>query len=234
MAERSLAEETHRNKCANRAADILIELARVPAMRQKQFRDEMCKLVLREHKAIVVRRGKRSRAFIRLEQNIRAAYIAVQHITKEERAYLDATTDKWAEGALPPDEFFRAALFLMARSCAAMSGKSPYMIARGGRGRRRGDIKDYPFKLFICSLARWVLRSGGRLSLDVKNQSGSWIKALDLLRPQLPNGFIPGALPLTSIERYIAEAKEDYAQHPVWDDWHPFEDVSNNGSEALP
>lgn len=203
--EEILKEEKHRDECANHAADALIELARVSPAAQKRFRDGIYKLVSKTHNDCAFRNGKLSGAFVELERNIRAARVATFKLTKRERVYLDH--------AIPTKcGFFDWAdiLSFINGVCADLTGKNPYphVRSRTGRGRRRGDVKDYPLKQFVQSLTRELRDTGGRLTLDVKGRRGTWIKALDMLRPLLPARFIPKAPPLSTIERWIREEEK--------------------------
>jgi hypothetical protein len=98
----------------------------------------------------------------------------------------------------------------MIRKCAEYTGKSPRVTAKGGRGRRKGDrTKDtYPLKNFVWRLARAIRRHGGGLTLYAKEQRGTWIDALNGLRPLFPEGFIPKAPPLSLIEEVQAKANK--------------------------
>jgi hypothetical protein len=56
------------------------------------------------------------------------------------------------------------------------------------------------------SLARFTLRllwdvraNGGRLILDKNRGTGTLLEALNLLRSHLPPGFVPNALPLSTL-----------------------------------
>ncbi len=67
---------------------------------------------------------------------------------------------------------------------------------RGGFGRNRhgGDLKIFTLRFL------WDVRSGGgHLTLDKNTRSGTLALALTLLRPHLPPGLIPPALPFSSL-----------------------------------
>src|SRR5262249_207280 len=116
-------------------------------------------------------------------------------LTKRERDHLDRVINRHRRIKRP--DGWTHVLRLMSEACSELTGKNPYPHAksRSGRGRRRGDIKDYPLNHLVRSLTNELRDCGGRLTLDVKGQRGSWIKALDMLRPLLPAGFIPKAPP---------------------------------------
>jgi len=194
--EEVLKEEKHMDACGNQAANALVELARVPFAGQKRFREKIYELVRETHNAFWSRyHHNSSKAFAELERNIRAACVASLGLTKRERDHLDRVINRHRRIKRP--DGWTHVLRLMSEACSELTGKNPYPHAksRSGRGRRRGDIKDYPLNHFVRSLTIELRDCGGRLTLDVKGQRGSWIKALDMLRPLLPAGFIPKAPP---------------------------------------
>jgi hypothetical protein len=202
-----LAEDERRWACAVRAVEALTDLGRVPSAGRERFREEVLDLMHNTFNDLAVRdygRPRRSKALVDLERSIRVARGAIKGLTKWERAYLEGRVRSQMTGWGARDVGWNDVLSAMIKPCATLTGKNPWST-RSGRGRPRGGIKDYPFSKFIRSLA-WALHfSGGRLTLDVKGQRGSWVKALDALRPLLPTGFIPVAPPLSTIEKWIRE-----------------------------
>ena len=190
------------DSCAERAAEALVDLARVPSAGREQFREEISDLVCETIQDYCVRGAKLSKAYADLERSIRAAWVATNKLTKGERDYLEHAME---ESALYL-QGWRHTLSIMVRACTRLTGKNPY--SGGARGRRKGDIKDYPLKSFVTGLAVTFMGTGGHLTLDVKGQRGTWVEALNTLRPLLPNGFIPTAPPLSTIERWIREAEK--------------------------
>jgi hypothetical protein len=202
--EEILAEERHIDECALRAVEALTDLARVPSVGRERFREEVWDLMQKTFHDLAARGPRQSRALVDLERSIRVARGAIKGLTKYERAYLEARVRSQMMRWGARDVGWNDVLSAMIEPCATLTGKNPWST-RSGRGRPRGGIKDYPFSKFIRSLA-WALHfSGGRLTLDVKGQRGSWVKALDALRPLLPPGFIPVAPPLSTIEKWIRE-----------------------------
>jgi hypothetical protein len=45
----------------------------------------------------------------------------------------------------------------------------------------------------------------GEFTLDKNRQSGTLLKALDILRPHLPKGLVPNALPVGTIQKLKTE-----------------------------
>ena len=74
---------------------------------------------------------------------------------------------------------------------------------RGTRpgGRRPGSVKDPIFQDFICDL--WISTSaaGGKLSFEKNTPRGTVFTAIKLLSPHLPKGFVPKALPASTVQK---------------------------------
>ena len=54
----------------------------------------------------------------------------------------------------------------------------------------------------LLSAARW---NYGEFTLDKNSQSGTLLKALEILRPHLPKGLVPNALPVGTIQKLKTE-----------------------------
>jgi hypothetical protein len=208
-----------RDRCAAQAAAVLRDLARVPSAGREQFREEISDLVYESIEDWCHRGAKLSKAYLDLERSIRAAYVATNKLTKGEMDYLEhAMQEQWRSMARPNSRAGRAISLMigalgwrhtlsgMVKTCTRLTGKNPY--PNGSRGRRSGDITDYPLRSFITGLAVTFMDTGGHLTLDVKGQRGTWVEALNMLRPLLPKGFIPIAPPLSTIERWIRKAEK--------------------------
>lgn len=81
------------------------------------------------------------------------------------------------------------------------TGATPRRLAAVERkpGRPRGRV--YPqLEGLVHTLMSAAEQCGGRLTLDRHNESGTLLKALDVVRQSSPPGFIPKILPLSSIE----------------------------------
>ena len=82
-----------------------------------------------------------------------------------------------------------------------------YYPKRRGRPLQYGLADPFganSFSAFVLCLLWDVKAAGGRLTLDKNSESGSFISALELLRPHLPAGFIPRVLPFSTLARLKA------------------------------
>jgi hypothetical protein len=201
------AEDERITKCAEAAAEALINFAQIPPINHVRFREEATDLAYRVSLGCLTRRGfKPSRAFLEAERGLRIAFAASKRLMEREHVSLNFYIRHQALFLIDHD--WNDALRSMVVACARLTGKSPVVTAGKGRGRRKGDIKDYPLKAFVCALVRLVRDNGGTLTLDVKGRRGTWIKALDMLRPLMPANLIPATPPLSTIEGWIREIRQ--------------------------
>jgi hypothetical protein len=70
---------------------------------------------------------------------------------------------------------------------------------------KRLGIKDQMFRELVFSLLSAATWSRGKFTLDKNCQSGTLLKALTILRPELPKGLVPKALPVGTIQRLKTE-----------------------------
>jgi hypothetical protein len=158
------------------------------------------------------------RAHDEVEEGLRRVYSAMQAIDEGWRTVLFSFYDVtllWGENRNFDDycksvELWEPIVRRMVEKCADRSGKSPHVPPRSGRrGRRkRAATKDtYRFKVFIWTIARIVKRHHGHLTLDRTKKHGTWIVALNGLRP-LFDGLIPAALPVSTIEELQASSNK--------------------------
>jgi hypothetical protein len=89
-----------------------------------------------------------------------------------------------------------------------MTGEAPGPFREPGANSRwrKHTFRDHPLHQLVESLLYLVAHYGGQLTFDAKNGgSGTLFKALTHLRPVLPSGLVPKALPLKTIERMMTE-----------------------------
>jgi hypothetical protein len=89
------------------------------------------------------------------------------------------------------------------------TGSNPFTApSKGRKGRRDGAVGHWHLQRFVERL--WVMANthGGNFYADHKRpDGGTMIKALRLLAPILPTGFIPNELPVSTIETTIKNFK---------------------------
>jgi hypothetical protein len=211
------------SNCGNRGGRLLCELAQVPDSSKDQFLNETREILFGAflgHKIIIRENTEVAGAVERFEMALRGAYSAFLLIPEEWRNLFYFSEVRPGEkmdaeicASLVRQEPWDSILLRMIEHSARYTGKRPVVAVKLGRGRRKGDAtkNTYPLRNFVWELARAVRRHGGRLTLYAKEQRGTWIDALNGLRPLFPEGFIPNALPLSM----IAEVRAKANKHPL-------------------
>jgi hypothetical protein len=72
---------------------------------------------------------------------------------------------------------------------------------RGKQGRSKGNVNDIVFQDFVFQILTYAAADGGDLKIDKNHQKGSLITALEILRPHLPKGAVPNALPFGTLQK---------------------------------
>jgi hypothetical protein len=196
------------SRCICGGGELLYDLAHVPDSSKGQFLEGMARVLYEAlvWQNIIIRKDPEAvHAIERFETALRAAYNAFLQIPEDWREVL-TTLPGPGSTKMPWDR----ALQSMLRKCSDHTGRSPIVTPQRGRGRRKGDAtKDtYPFRDFIWNVARSVRQHGGHLTLYAREQRGTWIDALNGLRPLFLEGFIPRVLPLSMIEEVQAKANK--------------------------
>jgi hypothetical protein len=73
------------------------------------------------------------------------------------------------------------------------------------RRQVRFTVKNQMLRELVFSLLRAAHDHCGEFTLDKNRESGTLVKALDILRPHLPKGLVPNPLPVGTIQRLIKE-----------------------------
>jgi hypothetical protein len=211
--------------CGHKGSKLLCELAQIPEACADRFCDEIGRVLattyIGDH--MILGRSKTVPPEIvttveKFEKAIREAYSIFLSLPEEWRHlfyFFEVRPGDWRSSgslvsALQREEPWDSIFQRMIRKCTDYTGRRPMVTAKRGRGRRRGDStkETYPLKNFVSKLACAVRRHGGRLTLNAKEQRGTWIDALNGLRPLFTEGFIPNALPLSMIEEVQAKANK--------------------------
>ncbi len=88
------------------------------------------------------------------------------------------------------------------------TGSNPFTAPTKGKGRRNGAVTNWHLQTFVEKLWEIANIHGGNLYADHKRvDGGTMIKALRLLAPLLPTGFIPNELPVSTIRTVIQNFK---------------------------
>jgi hypothetical protein len=174
----------------------LIDLTRVPENQCARFRvaiidvvldawdnDDLCK-----HREAVLQSISTSPALLRVARTLRAARQALANIDKPNRKALEGLV-----GHLEDEiDGFSELVF---------GGIDPTQPQVHHRGRRSGSVKNRPFRSFVRDLFRVAEAAGGRFTFEKNTGRGTLIEAIRILGPCLPDGFVPKALPFSTLQR---------------------------------
>jgi hypothetical protein len=73
------------------------------------------------------------------------------------------------------------------------------------RRQVRFTVKNQMLRELVFSLLSAAHDNYGQFTLDKNRESGTLLKALDILRPYLPKGLVPNALPVGTIQKLKTE-----------------------------
>jgi hypothetical protein len=134
-------------------------------------------------------------------------------LSAEERARKDVT---WENVLSQKVVIWKDVLTTMVAHLADFTGKSPRVVAGPKkRGRSKGARTQHSYQLrrLIWNLALAVEEGHGELTLYRENKSGTWIDALNDLRPLMP-GIIPNANEgLLSMIEVLGNRARKHLQH---------------------
>jgi hypothetical protein len=144
-----------------------------------------------------------SRKLLRAAQVLRAAGDAIDSLDEKERDLVEL--------ALHPEAYleWEYSFDTISEIADALDVAARKAASALRRGRPPGTVKNEPLRSFVMEFYRSVVVGcAGKLSFNSKNGgSGTLIRALRLIEPCLPSGFLPKALPAKSIERWIDPIK---------------------------
>jgi len=186
--------------CGDKGAELLCELAQIPPVCKEQFLEEMGQALVAANigRRILIHEYDHApkEAIEEFERRLRAAYSAFLAIPEEWRDVFcvwecpDVTEAKAIAVMIQRAEHWDSIFQRLIRKCAELTGSDPRVMAKRGRGRHKKQSTKgtYWLKAFLWKLARIIKRHGGRLTLTRASQSGTWVDALNGLRPLLPSG----------------------------------------------
>jgi hypothetical protein len=159
-------------------------------------------------------------ALLRAELAFRAAREAILALDKRDqvvlrRAFLYNSSGSLAPYWLPPPlqdfagkRIWNRALDELLWTFSEFTGSNPFPAPPNGRGRPRGTVGNWQLQKFVEILWETTKLYGGNLYADPKrDDGGTMIQALELLRPVLPESFLPKVLPVRTIETIIKNFK---------------------------
>jgi hypothetical protein len=81
-------------------------------------------------------------------------------------------------------------------------------------GRKSGTVEHWAFQNFVSDLLISTTAANGRLTLSRTYRTGSLIKAIDVLKPYLPDHFVPTPLPTRTLQRVKDACSRAYEAVP--------------------
>jgi ribosomal protein L22 len=172
----------------------LAELARVPEEKRVEFCRQVSSLISdmwrydADRRALLV--AKQNKSLSRAIGALRAARQALADLDEELR---EAARELIIEIELGITQFL-----------ACMGEESgPARRRADGRGRRPGRV-NWMFAAFVVKLRRAVKAAGGRLGLQKNFNKGALLKAIKIVAPHLPDGFVPKPLSASTLQRIIS------------------------------
>jgi hypothetical protein len=156
-------------------------------------------------------------ALVRAAEAARTLYEAVGSLNKEDREWVRrlqaehsvTDTNVW----LPDTALLLVHLFSFAVGKAPPQDRDT--AARPElRGRRRGTVKNVIFRDFVFDLLSTAGASGGDFTFDKNYETGTLLKAIEILSPQLPEGVIPKPLSksMGTIQRIVIQYRKAEGQ----------------------
>lgn len=178
----------------------LANIARVPPKQRARFGRAILNIVLAGWENTDTRQAaskllSNNAALSRAMEALRTAKRALADLDERDRKALSWPIAE-VEGGI--DRFFEWVMgeVEVVQPLARRPGKR-----RPGRRRGTGAVRNWFFQVFVRDLLRAAKAWDGKLTLDQHESAGTLIKAIDLLKPSLPEGLVPNALPLKTMQR---------------------------------
>jgi len=177
----------------------LADLARVPQERRKEFSDYMINALLDLHEI-----SKRPHNEVAVSEAVRTALKLKRKLADLDPKDRERLVDQSFE-----DEISRF-LEITDNYKRYYRPRRPQIRPdqKRGRGRQKGEFGNPRLRQLVLDLRYISARTGRRLALDKKYGKGTLNIALELLRPYAPAGVVPQALPLSTIDTWIADEDE--------------------------
>jgi hypothetical protein len=196
------------------AIDEIVQMARIPnPRRQSQLRDLILGLIeqrwhYRSPEFIAECDERRRRWIVRLGR-VFSARVSFRKAAMDLRHAI-ADYDKYYGKRDRRDESAPAPIARLLNEVLQWAGKDPPYYARNNRRGRPPGTAHFELYMFVSYLLEITENVGGRLTFD-KNypDKGSLPRALHLLRPYLPAGFIPADLPVRTLIQACLDRKKE-------------------------
>jgi hypothetical protein len=156
---------------------------------------------------------------------IRAAHEAILALDKEDQAKLERALTRGVLSDLQIPERSKRLIWIswadnLIGELADLTDDNPFPQSAAKPGRRAGTLKNWQMWNFVGYLwAMAKVRGGNLYASDKVAGGGTMIRALNLLRPLLPEGFLPEHLSTRAIEKIIKEFRRSPRNH--WTDDNP-------------
>jgi hypothetical protein len=181
------------------------ERARVPAGKCEPFCNAICESVQTvwetDRRAVS---SKPNRALFKAAEAARTLNEAICSLNKDDREWVERIMAR-SEYQELPREFLLTISQIDHMFSTAIGESSPLIpgtaVLREKKGRRRGAVKDITFEVFIRQILLWAAEYDGEFTHDKNFKKGTLIEVLNILRPHLPKGVVPNALPYGTIQK---------------------------------
>jgi hypothetical protein len=193
--------------CGERGGELLCRHAKIPEACREQFVRKM-RLELMLAFLQAAQSSETIEAIEEIEASLRKTYEVFVAAPPAVQLLLTFADTRFP---IPPGEItfemfemWTVALKRMIGRCSRFTGRGAHRAVpkRMGPGRRRGSPTKATLrlKMLIWKIARAVKQYGGKLTLSRHDKSGTWVDALNGLRPLFPKNFVPKSIPFTMIE----------------------------------
>jgi hypothetical protein len=172
----------------------LAELARVPEEKRVEFCRQVSNLMSDmwtydiDRRALVVAKQKKSLS--RAIDALQAAKQALADLDEESREALK-------------ELIVQIELWITIFLACMREESGPARRRAHRRGRRPGTVRNWLFAAFVVKLRIAVRAAGGRLGLQKNINKGALLEAIEILGPDLPDGFVPKPLSASTLQRII-------------------------------
>lgn len=193
-------------KLPSNVAMQVAELARVPAGEYERFRDDICRIVhqfwVRDRRA---GSSKPGRALLKAAEAARILNEAICSLNEEDTKWIERLAAQDPYGRELPRPLLLALWRIDRLLSTAINKPLPTLpgvtVLRKKRGRRSGAVGDGIFEKLIRQLLACTAKAGGKLTFDKNSKKGTLKDVLVILRPHLPKGLVPNALPYGTIQK---------------------------------